>query len=716
MTMAFRGWCGSILVGAMVLGCGSDDAADGGLGGGGTGASAGAGASGGSGAVAGGGSGGAGAVGGGGTGGSLPLGSTVTSVVVTPVADASAAGQVLTFGQAFQPGDVAQSVGVADGETSLPTQVDVKRTHPDGSVRHAVISVELPALASGAERTLDLKTVADSASAGLSAADAVSEGFDTVVELTIGGVTYSASAAALLTGGNPTKWLDGSLATEFQVRGPLLDGSTAHPALEVIFGIRFYSKTKARVSVVIENALHDTPGNLTYDVAVKAEGKTVFEKSGVDHFHHARWRHVFQYGDDVTAVHTRPDLAYLIGTGAIPKYDLARTLTAESVKKEWTDWQSSPHDIMDPGIVTVYMPQTGGRGDIGPLPRWAAVSLMSGDANAAAVTNGVGDLSGSWSVHYRDRGTGRAISIDDYPKISLNPQASGAFELPECTNCDSPYREDTSHQPSLAFVPYLLTGDFYYLEELYFWTSWNFIHQNHAYREEATGLLQSLSVRAQAWTIRKLAHTAWIAPDDHPEKAYYEEKLDNNFAWYQQNAVDSHPLGAWGRQSNLPNGGRPDDNMASDVHYYTSPWMHDFLVWTWDYTARLGYAKAEPIRDWFAKYVTGRFTSSPDFNPFDGAPYHLAVEGAPTGGQMTGPLFTTWADVYAKSFANRTEPAPTTLAGNCSFCYPAIARVALAAAIHGGLPKAQEGFDFLDGELRMNDEPYDKDPTWAIVP
>ncbi|HFC29908.1 MAG TPA: hypothetical protein ENJ44_02570, partial [Oceanospirillales bacterium] len=57
----------------------------------------------------------------------------------------------VTFGQVFAVGDVpaGNSVNLVAGTTSLPTQVDIKATHSDGSLRHAVISTKLPALNAG---------------------------------------------------------------------------------------------------------------------------------------------------------------------------------------------------------------------------------------------------------------------------------------------------------------------------------------------------------------------------------------------------------------------------------------------------------------------------------------------------------------------------------------------------------------------------------------
>ncbi|MBQ5950515.1 hypothetical protein KBW98_23805, partial [Massilia sp. ST3] len=65
----------------------------------------------------------------------------------------------VTFGQVFAVGHLAKGtalVGRLDDGSTLPLQVDVKATHPDGSVRHAVISAVLPTLGAGQTRTLDL--------------------------------------------------------------------------------------------------------------------------------------------------------------------------------------------------------------------------------------------------------------------------------------------------------------------------------------------------------------------------------------------------------------------------------------------------------------------------------------------------------------------------------------------------------------------------------
>ncbi|MGH7141072.1 MAG: hypothetical protein ACREGH_00350, partial [Minisyncoccia bacterium] len=62
-----------------------------------------------------------------------------------------AAGYV-TFGEVFQDGDVepSDSLVARIGGTNYPVQMDVKATNSDGSVRHAILTFEAPAIAPSA--------------------------------------------------------------------------------------------------------------------------------------------------------------------------------------------------------------------------------------------------------------------------------------------------------------------------------------------------------------------------------------------------------------------------------------------------------------------------------------------------------------------------------------------------------------------------------------
>jgi len=153
----------------------------------------------------------------------------------------------LSFGQVFAPGDVRRGeslVGrLADG-SKVPLQVDVKATHADGSLRHAVISAVLPP-AGGKARTLVLvkdKTGAKSV-AGTGPAALLEDGFTASVSATIDGKVYTASADRLLRQ-KPAVWLDGPLVTEWLVSAPLKDAKGAeHPRLSAHFAVRCRTTT-----------------------------------------------------------------------------------------------------------------------------------------------------------------------------------------------------------------------------------------------------------------------------------------------------------------------------------------------------------------------------------------------------------------------------------------------------------------------------------------
>jgi hypothetical protein len=653
---------------------------------------------------------------------------------------------VATFGTVFPPGAVRAAVSAEAGGKSLPTQVDVKRRHPDGSVRHAVVSVALPERGKRLELAL-VPAAAERAGGGLAPQQVLAGGWDSAVEVTEGGQVYRARLSDLLRGPAVERWLDGPLVTELRLAGPLIaagmesttasssglpDGSPdrppggpvggpvkagePHPALQALFDVRLTGPGSARVSVVLENAFTDTPGDRTYDVRITrtAPGskapQTVFEQAGLTQYHHTRWRHIHHWGEPA-AVHVRPDAAGLIRAGAVPRYDPRRRVTGRSADPLLAKWQERKHGVLEPGLLQHRMGTPGGRWDIGLLPAWTAIALLSGDEDAFRLMLDAGDRAGIFSVHYRDRKTGRPLSIDEHPTVTtINPRYSHEGDrLPECPKelCTSPYKPDHEHQPSLAYVPYLLTGDPYYLDEMELWAAWNFVSLDLSYRGREKGLLKAQNqARAQAWMLRNLAHAAWIGPDADPDTAYFEAKLANNLDWYAAEAVPSNPLGQWGVTK------FSIKDYPPEVGWHVRSWQIDFLTAVFDHLVDLGYRKAKPTRDWLAGNVVGRFEHAPKGRAGDAPDLVWATAYDLAGGDKQGNWYTDWDKIYALS----PVPKPKTWTPKNPQHYQAIARAALAAAVRADLPGARAWYDKLDKELEVYAERYDADPTWAIVP
>ncbi len=642
-----------------------------------------------------------------------------------------------TFAQVFAPGDVPAglSVTVNVGGNPLPTQVDDKAVHPDGSLRHAVITTRLPTLGAGQSLAAEIVT-SDPAVNGpaVSAAELLATPFDTVIELTLDGAVYTASARDALLADSSRRWLEGPLVTEFMLRRAFAtaDGSM-HPHLMARFDVRAYQGLESvRVDVIVENnwTYVPDPRNFTYDVRVLVGGAEVYSLSRLTHYRHARWHKVFWWGKE-PGIYTRHDTRYLQATQAVPHYDPELTIP-EDVLEEQGQVQYTPMSNVE---INDYMPEAGADKGIGPLPRWAARYLISGDPRAYHGVLANGDAGGSYAAHYRDIDTDLPVSLDDYPYVTGDKRQYPKDHIVALceTDCASPLTRDTAHQPSIAFLPYLLTGDHYYLEELLFWANGNLISSSIGTREGSKGLLRGQQVRGQAWSLRTLAQAAYITPDAHPMKAYFNEKLQNNIDYYLDlyaNNPAANKLGALPHHNDL-------DTAA--------PWMDDFFTWAVGYTVELGYSDFLPMLAWKSKYPVGRMASPGDeFCWIFGGVYQLAIGVA---GDKTDPAnwFQSLNEVYLNNFGNRQNSdgvyvrdmpcagqemadwladfdrnrssyLPGEMYGysDSPVGYPANLQPALAVAVDHGIANAGLAWQRLIDRAKFPD--YSSNPQFAVTP
>ncbi|MDX5360629.1 MAG: hypothetical protein LPL00_04585, partial [Alphaproteobacteria bacterium] len=135
------------------------------------------------------------------------------------------ASKVATFGHVFAEGDLrpGDTIVARIGGQELALQVNAKATHPDGSVRHAILSVELPEWASG--QTLDVMLAKAQPAAlppALDASDILASGLDMQVRMDFSdGTSATVDVAQLLSdaiaNGTVKTWMEGPLATEVRL-------------------------------------------------------------------------------------------------------------------------------------------------------------------------------------------------------------------------------------------------------------------------------------------------------------------------------------------------------------------------------------------------------------------------------------------------------------------------------------------------------------------
>ncbi len=589
----------------------------------------------------------------------------------------------VTFAQVFKQGDIPadQSIrATLANDVALPIQVDKKATYDDGSLKHAIISAFIPELEQEEKARIYLNaTNAEGNDTPLNLSTLLDDGFDSVITITLNDTVYTASAADLLGNSAETLWLSGQTVSEWMVSAPMEDAQgNPHPHLQARFNIRAYNGfDSVRVSAIVENvwAFEPNPASYSYDLKITVGGEIVLEQASVPHYHHARFRRVFWWGTE-PRISVNFKTSYLKDTKAIPNYDPSVYMTESALEDMVDDWEAAD-GVMELGTIKPYMPGTGAREDYGVLPGWTANYLISQDDRAKTVMFGNAEQAGTFSIHYRYRdnenNTELPLSIDDWPHVGLYGSDSdkynhdyndgeGRSEVMPINHCGTTcwgtryswHEEfanqisvaDSSHQPSLAYIPYLLTGDHYYLEEQMFWAAFNLIQANPYRRNLDKGVVGWDQTRGQAWSIRTLGQTAFMMPDDHPMKGYFKEKLDNNRDWYQANYVDdtegyayANDIGwigySWNETWDLSGDGNDDTTLGM-----ISPWMNDFFTASMGHVIELGYTNWDSVMQWQGRFPVGRLYGT-DYCATLATAYMTAA-----GDDKTGPFYDTWSELY----------------------------------------------------------------------
>ena len=628
----------------------------------------------------------------------------------------------VTFGQPFRQGDFPQSVRVSAPSEALPAQIDVKRRYADGSLRFAVITAMLDELAPSQTLQLELTPAPATAApaASIAPSDLLKHGFDAVATFRFpDGAVRTVSARKLLEragqqGQHARSWLQGPLAAEWLLVGvPEDEQGKADEDLCVRFQVRAYQGGQsARVSVIVENCWDTWAGNIRYDVTVSIAGRQVFQRAAVDHRSLSRWRTVFWWGREEPAVHVAHDLGYLTATGALPNYDRDLPSPPPSRLEDDLSMEGPQWDILGRGPLTAYMPTTGGRPEIAPYPLWTVRFLLTMEPRRRDFVLAAGDLAGSWPIHVRARATDRIMTIDQRPDFWLDERGQDRPHWKPPRHVPDARQEklspDLAHQPSLAYVPYLVTGDHYYLEEAYFWANYCLLASWPYPREKSRGLLAG-QIRGDAWALRNLGDAAWVATEGDPEQAYFEEKIRNNLAHrtgLMYGPPEFNRIGAWGLRT-------VEDariqNPANPRWIITAPWEEDYLLWSLHHLVELGWHDAVRPRDFLLRLRVGTLLHAPDFDPRLATPYRMVVgEKGPDGRPV---VYDDWK-VLGRENARLSKPDVPNY-GN-SYAYSA--RAALVCGVDGGFPGAHEALAVLEGLLPGHFDVMALEPFWAIVP
>jgi hypothetical protein len=672
----------------------------------------------------------------------VPNGQAITTLTIAEKSGTTTENYPLTFGHVFKKGDVTDTVTVIivnqPENIVLNTQCDIKRRYTDGSIKHAVISVILPKLNAGEELQLILVTGGTNSITGeMSKDEIINTSVQSNISLnSLSGSGYSGNITAnllstIIASNNINYWLKGSVCTEIIIKEQL------NNSLNAAWEVRFYPKTTfgIRISNAIENVNSDYRGNINYSVDIQI-GKTdkapIYSKSSFTHYNMARWRKVFWLGPEPPEIEIRYNTRYLFDTGAVMNYDTSIEITDATISAGYAEWLASEHDIMDRGMINYYFPEVGGRPEIGVLPKWAVLYLLTMDNRLREILIGNGEMAGSCPIHYREADTtknyakplsSKIVNINDRPQVitKYDSWAEGGIAdnlEPPIGETTTPFTIDISHQGSFAFLPYLITGEYFFLEELYYWAGWNLSSLRYYpdIRNGSLGLTRD-QVRGEAWGTRTIADAAAFAPDAHKERDYFLAKLNNNITvWMSER--DRYPLNNWGIDY-WPSGWGNID--TSQVKYPTSPWMEDFMLLTLSHIDELQLVddlklindeiddipetdSVAEIIDWFSSFIINRF-ANPSFNPYNGAQYRFPIV------KQDGTYIESWHEANNLFIDQPTSFPNEVSADNYRF----IAKAALSTVIEK--PDGYKAYLFLTKNLKEDNlAMMSIDPKWAIVP
>ena len=641
-------------------------------------------------------------------------GQVVGLVLQNPGTTALAAREI-TFGQEFSDGQVPAGEGLVatiNGQ-QVAVQMDVKTTYADGSVQMGIVTLAQPALAAGASANVMLALATPSSAPAVSISQLTSGSYNFTVGLTLhnadGSTTpmqFNAATllAAAVKAGTVSTWLSGPQVTQVSFSTPVTS------SMYLTFNISLYADGTTCTEVQFNNdiAMSASGGTLTYDVNIAQNGSTVLQQNNVTQYQYTSWEQKV-WSNGAPGVNIQHDVAAFERSGLVQNYDTSTGVSSSLLASEANLLGGAGYGILGPASITQYMPTTGFRPDIGPMPQWSAAALLTQNAGAEQFALAQANASGSVPWNFIDPATGLPITLTKYPTLwtsSLAGPQYGGIPLtqPVPSPATTGWTTDEAHAPDLCYLQYLQTGDPYYLNELNAEASAIPLSYNPGYTGNGQGLFaENEQLRGIAWDLRTLVEAAIANPVGSSERAYFTQLVNNNLNYLLAftKTANEGQLSGWFSGIN-------GDASA------TTPWQQNYLATSLALAAENGFTVAKQLLVWQSNFITGQFLNGNNgFSPWDGADYGLTVINS-----ATGQNYQTWAQVWqASQAAGYTNPNP-----GVSFSdngYALLAHAALADIITvTGSPQAIQAFGWLSANPGTTNftAAYQADPTYNIAP
>lgn len=617
-----------------------------------------------------------------------PPAASARNEVRVSLPEGSATNYPLQFGRPFVAGEIAgEPTVLVDGVPHALAQADVKTRHPDGSVKFAVISLVLPQVDT-TERviTFGQRPKAATKPVPTPLADMLEEfDFEATIELSANGsplagspvsarallaaTTDAALAAETDAGGVQSRyWTQGPICTTVILGDHVTKkydlGTNATKAIRPLFHVQFWPTIgRYHVRHIAEIAdvtkLKDEPGLTVGFTTGQRAPISRLSQEGVN-LHAGTWQsRAFWGGEELPRANVKHGVAYLAETRAMPNYDASITMHPAALANYAADWAKRNQALQGNGYWQKAMATTGGRHDLGLMPKWDVVAMYSGAAHMHSIGERQAELFGSWAFFFREGdpqkttidqapGVGRVVSKLSRPTVHLgdnNAQvATGAAgDRFTCDGVLDPKRDgwvhDSAHTPGAFWWQYVSTGQAFWHEKLLQMAAWSQFLVNPGLAHNSIGnggaatalIINGVQVRGWGWQFRNRARAWWAALDGSPERALFERSLTdavaqragiydvpglmpdnpiraawnaNHASWYAGNPPTPRPnrLAFWDRkgpyseqQLTAAMKSPPPDDWGGGA---TAPWMQNYVTLSLNHAVELGFKPARPLADW----------------------------------------------------------------------------------------------------------------------
>lgn len=687
----------------------------------------------------------------------------------------------IQIGRGFIAGEIPHFPTATLNGAVIPTQAHVKSRWSDDTVKHAIMVFYVP-LAVGETRTVCFADqTSDYGFGGLSRESMLAPAlnFDARIDVVQPGGSSSASARAALSQGRYETWFSGLNATSVVIGDRTtgsLDLGAPHATVRPVFYATFFPGANGvRIRFTAEATNSERLGDATYDVTLQlghTSPNTVYQRSQFTQFARTVWTREFWLGPPQPRFTIKHNLAHQAATTLLPNYDTSIAVTSTAVTAECNAWRSAPRDLGERGLFTRDMASSGGRGELGLLPRWVVMYLYTGNGCLQESVFGHADLAGAWPLFLREGrssalfgraqttpGIGRYLTVYGRPTFWVSGQTFYGSPTDRVTPVTplaaNPFAVDWAHMPDLFSVQYLLSGDRHYLEMLHGQALSSILGRQPGTNALTRGPSHCFELgnigqtRSDAWLIRTLATALAYSPDGLPETAelrYRTECL--TAAWHGArdlaNPLPNHTeVWSWARSSVRYGTGGNDCGIYGSYPYPTCtfpfgqpansvinfwadpagtivsgqvnspavvmPWQYNYLIAALVRARELGLP-TDALVEWVGRFTTEQLLN-PGFDRWLSGTYYFPARDPVTGHYVAS--YPAALALYTPMVRQTAQSSFLDGLTGVEHSYPIILRMALEMlGTAANAPAARSVYATMTAGYTI---PFQNNPQWAVI-